>query len=273
MYGFYALDEDGSDIEHNVGVNVSDYFIGYYRARDGDRSPARRVAGDGTSRLQPRADVGGGVEGIRDLSRRLLDSPDGPRGRGADHRTGGVMGALHLATSETDRNFTETICASPTPPPGVLALSIARIRRSAGEGRRALEEALAALELTGTAIVGERPEATAARAAQRGRAAPAGRHPRPLAISTFPSYSFVSPGRGRVSRRAPVLAANEASGAAPRQLAAGAGRRLVTVLELQREAPGLGRRLARIPDPREREVAVLVVEGLERSARSPTGSA
>jgi DNA-binding NarL/FixJ family response regulator len=37
---------------------------------------------------------------------------------------------------------------------------------------------------------------------------------------------------------------------------------LVTVLELQREAPGLDQRLLATLTPRESEVAVLVVEGL-----------
>lgn len=42
MYGFYALDRDGSQIEHNVAVNVSDVFVGrYVRAMEVDPLLAR----------------------------------------------------------------------------------------------------------------------------------------------------------------------------------------------------------------------------------------
>jgi hypothetical protein len=42
MYGFYALDREASRIEHNVGVNVSDYFIArYLRAMEVDPLLAR----------------------------------------------------------------------------------------------------------------------------------------------------------------------------------------------------------------------------------------
>src|SRR5687768_15426695 len=42
MYGFYALDEEGSRIEHNVAVNVSDFFVArYVQAMDDDMLLAR----------------------------------------------------------------------------------------------------------------------------------------------------------------------------------------------------------------------------------------
>ncbi len=42
MYGFYALDPEGTQIEHNVAVNVSDVFVvRYVRAMEHDMLLAR----------------------------------------------------------------------------------------------------------------------------------------------------------------------------------------------------------------------------------------
>ena len=107
MYGFYALDEDGSDIEHNVGVNVSDYSIGcYVRVMENDPLLAESRA------------TGRAVYNLGLMSETEWKESETYRGAYSIHQmdhvvevpitdTRRVIGALHLATSEPDRNFTD----------------------------------------------------------------------------------------------------------------------------------------------------------------------
>lgn len=69
---------------------------------------------------------------------------------------GRTLGALHCAASEPERDFTATDLQLAEAVAGVLAISIKKIRGEE-ELERALEEALAALELTGTALIVSEP--------------------------------------------------------------------------------------------------------------------
>jgi DNA-binding CsgD family transcriptional regulator len=258
MYGFYALDEDGADIEHNVGVNVSDYFIGrYLRAMEVDPLLAESRA------------TGGPVYNLGLMSQSEWAESEVYRGAYSIHRMqhvievpitdgGRVIGALHCAASETDRNFTDNDLRLAEAAAGVLAISIARIRRRQ-EGERALDEALAALELTGAAIVATDEQTASVRPNEAARRLLAD-----VLDGDQHVYELLArvPGQGRFSRRARVSLRSGESAVlhADSQPVRDGG--LVTVLELQRDAPGLDQRLLGTLTPRESEVAVLVVEGL-----------
>jgi DNA-binding CsgD family transcriptional regulator len=211
MYGFYALDMEGTQIEHNVAVNVSDVFVArYVRAMEHDMLLAR-------SRETGRAvyNLGMMPEPEWEESRVYRDAYSTHRMRhvvevpivAGDE----IVGALHCAAHEGDRNFTDGDLRLTEAVAGVLALSIAAI---VVEGR------------------------------------------------TLPLHGLVLAGDGRVSRRTEVsLQGGERALLHAHCLPVRNGR-LVTVLELQREHPGLDPRLLAALTPRESEVAALVVEGM-----------
>jgi DNA-binding CsgD family transcriptional regulator len=258
MYGFYALDRDGSEIEHNVAVNVSDVFVGrYVRKMEVDPLLARSRE---TARPVYNLDLMSDEEWAESEVYRgayfthsmqhVLEIPivDG----------GEVLGALHVGASEPERNFTESDLRVAEAAAGVLALSFRRMRRE-DDGERALEEALAALELTGTALVSSRPKSAELQlndAARRllGQLVDGDEHLHRLLVS--PS------GSGGFSRRVEVAlrSGDQALLHAYSQPVRDGG--LVTVLELQSEQPGLDRRLLSTLTPRESEIAVLVADGL-----------
>lgn len=156
MYGFYALDSGQSEIERNVAVNVSDVFVArYVRAMEVDPL------------LACSQETGHGVYNLGLMSAAEWSESEVYRSAYATHAmrhvvevpiTDGeqVLGALHCAASEPERNFTASDLQLAEAVAGVLAISIKKIRGQE-EGRRALEQALAALELTGAAIVVSEP--------------------------------------------------------------------------------------------------------------------
>jgi DNA-binding CsgD family transcriptional regulator len=258
MYGFYALDEDGSEIEHNVGVNVSDVFVARYRrAMEVDpllalsRETGRPVYNLGlmSAAEWEESEVYRGAYSVHRM-RHVVEIPITDRGH--------VVGALHFAASAPDRDFTDNDLRLAKATAGVLGLSITRIRERQ-EGERPLQEALAALELTGTALVASDPPWVELRPNDAAR--------RLLAeVVDAEEHLFgllaCAPGDRRVSRRAEVeLRSGESAllHATSQRLPNGG---LVTVLELQREAPGIDPRMLGALTPRESEVAGLVVEGL-----------
>jgi DNA-binding CsgD family transcriptional regulator len=171
-----------------------------------------------------------------------------------------IVGELHFAASEPTRDFTERDLLLAEAAAGVLALSIRRIR-SEEEGERALEEAITALELTGTAIVSSRPrspELGLNDGARRMLADVVDGDEQLPRLLTRPSQG----GRGGFSRRLEVAlrSGERALLHAHSQPVRHGG--LVTVLELQREHPALDRRVLSTLTPRESEIAVLVADGL-----------
>jgi DNA-binding CsgD family transcriptional regulator/GAF domain-containing protein len=258
MYGFYALDREGSDIEHNVAVNVSDLFVGrYVREMDADpllarsretRRPVYNLALMADAEWEE-SEIYRGAYSVHRM-RHVIEAPiaDGSR----------VVGALHFASGEADRNFTVADIRLAEAAADVLALSIARIRGRQGT-ERALEEALAALELTGAALVASHPAAADLRLND---------HARRLLADLVDGDDRLHlllrrpPASGRFSRRAEVsLRTGEPAVLhAHSQPVRDGG--LVTVLEVQREHPAINRRLLTALTPRESEIAVLVVEGL-----------
>ena len=258
MFGFYALDTDKPEIEHNVGVNVSDLFVSrYVQAMDVDPLLARsREAGRAVYNLGLMSEVEWAeTEVYRQAysTHAMLHVVEVPITDGSQ-----ILGALHLATSETERNFTATDLKLAEAVAGVLAISIRKIR-GREESERALERALAALELTETAIVVSEPRAPDLqlnRPARRLLAEVVGGEER------LPSLLVPRRERGRFSRGAEVelRGGDKASLHAHSQPVGDGG--LVTVLELKRDHPRLDHTQLISLTPRESEVAILVVEGL-----------
>jgi GAF domain-containing protein len=152
MYGFYALDSDGTQIEHNVAVNVSDVFVArYVRAMEVDPLLARsRETGRAVYNLGLMSDAEWSESEVYRTAyathamRHVVEVPI------TDGRE--ILGALHCAASEPERNFTRSDLQLAEAVASVLAISIKKIR-GRQESERALEQALAALDLTGTALV------------------------------------------------------------------------------------------------------------------------
>jgi DNA-binding CsgD family transcriptional regulator len=256
MFGFYALEPDRPVIEHNVGVNVSDVFIAsYVRVMEVDplleRSQAtgRAVYNRGlmSEAEWEESEVYRGAYRLHAM-RHVVEVPitDGPR----------ILGALHLATSEPDRDYTASDLRLAEAVAGVLAISIERLRGE-GERERALEQALAALELTGTAVMVSEREAPDLRLNPAAQALLA-----EVVDGEGHLPALLVPRAGRFSRRVGVELRSGATATlhAHSQPVRDGG--LVTVLELKRHEAALDHGLLVSLTPREAEVAVLVAEGL-----------
>ncbi len=172
-----------------------------------------------------------------------------------------MIGTINLGTSDPDRGYTAGEVR--------WAEALGRLVGVAVEGLRArqdleheLEQARAALELTGSAVVVSDPEAIDVRlneAARRLLAQLRGGEERLYGLIASPGESLVGfsrhvdvelldGGRGRLH------------GYSSRLLREGGA--LVTVLELDREGPGRSAGPLLALTPRERDVAALVVDGL-----------
>jgi DNA-binding NarL/FixJ family response regulator len=259
MYGFYALDREGSQIEHNVAVNVSDVFVDrYVRKMEVDPLLAHAQV---TRRPVYNLDL---------MSEGEWAESEVYRGAYFTHSMqhvleipivddGEVIGALHCGASEPTRNFTESDLRLAEAAAAVLALSIRGIRSGEEEGR-ALEEALVALELTGTAIVSSRPrspELALNDGARRLLAEVVGADEHLHRLLARPTG-----GGGGFSRRVEVSLRGGESALLHAHTQSVKDGGVVTVLELQRERPALDRRLLSTLTPRESEIAVLVADGL-----------
>jgi DNA-binding CsgD family transcriptional regulator/GAF domain-containing protein len=259
MYGFYALDRDGSQIEHNVAVNVSDVFVDRY-VRKMEVDPLLAQSQE-TKRPVYNLDL---------MSEGEWAESEVYRGAYFTHSMqhvleipiiagGELIGALHCGASEPTRNFTRSDLRLAEAAADVLSLSIRRMR-SEEEGDRALEEALVALELTGTALVSSRPNSPEVRlndAAQALLAELVDGDEHLHRVLARPAR-----GNGGFSRRLEVGLRSGARALlhAYSQPVRNGG--LVTVLELQRDHPALDRRVLSTLTPRESEIAVLVADGL-----------
>jgi len=258
MYGFYALNSDEPQIEHHVAVNVSDVFVARYaQAMEVDPLLARSQ------------ETGHAVYNLGLMSEREWAESEVYRTAYSTHTMrhvvevpitvgGQLLGALHCAASEPERNFTTSDLRLAEAVADVLAISIKKIRGKQ-ESERAVEQALAALELTGTAIVVSEPLAPELRLNPAARCLLA---ELVECEERLPPLLARRAGGGRFSRRAEVeLRTGEtASLHAHSQPVRDGG--LLTVLELKRDHPRVDRGLLIALTPRESEVAMLVIEGL-----------
>jgi DNA-binding CsgD family transcriptional regulator len=258
MYGFYALATDSPRIEHNVGVGVSDVFIARYIEVMGADPLLARSQETGRAVYN----LGLMCEGewaetevyrraySTHTMRHVVEVPitDGPQ----------ILGALHIATGHAERDYTHSDLQLAEAVASVLAISLKKIR-GRDEHQRALEHALAALDLTGTAlVVTERmaPELrlnSAARALLSDIVEGEERLP-PLLVPRDVGVRF--------SRRVAVdLRTGETATLHAHSQPVRAGD-LVTVLELKRDHALLDRAQLAALTPRESEVALLIVDGL-----------
>jgi DNA-binding CsgD family transcriptional regulator len=260
MYGFYALDPGSQRIEHNVGVNVSDAFVACYADAmefdpliEASRTKARAVY---NLELMSSEEWHESVIYRRAYSihsmHHVVEVPIVGDGE--------VLGALHFAASDAMRDMAGADLRLAEGVANVLGVSIARIRRSERD-QREFERALAALEITKTAVAwsaaspAEPPRLNAAARRLLGEVVEGFRHlydlrARPPSDRAFSRRSEVEL---RGGQRAILYARS-----APAFDDAG----LVTVIELHTEHASIRREALAGLTPREAEVAGLVVEGL-----------
>jgi DNA-binding CsgD family transcriptional regulator len=258
MFGFYSVKPDSPEIEHNVAVNVSDVFVArYVKAMDVDPLLAHSH------------ETGEPIHNLGLMSAAEWAESEIYRSAYSTHamrhvaevpiKDGGkILGALHFAASEPDRTYTANDMRLGEAVAGVLAISLKKIR-GVEQRERALEQALAALELTETAIVRSEPLDPEL------RLNPAARSLLSEVVGGeehLPPLLAQQARAGRFSRRAEVeLRGGETAALhAHSQPVRDGG--LVTVLELKRDHPLLDHTSLVSLTPRESEVALLIVEGL-----------
>jgi DNA-binding NarL/FixJ family response regulator len=262
MYGFNILDRTTWRPKHNVAVNVSEIFVARYERDARDVDPVLRTA------LRTR-------HATYNLSlmseQEWLDSPP-YRGAYFTHGMrhvvdspvvgdGKVIGSVHFADDRAEREVTDRDVNMVEAVGQVVGSAIESIwTRDRLEVER--DQALAALELAGTAIVVSDPAAVELRPNAVARRLLADVVDGEEALHRLTALAPGEP--AAMSRRIDVQLVGGATGtlhghsAPPRPDCPG----LVTVLELEHERPGIPPALLAPLTPREREVAVLVVDGL-----------
>jgi DNA-binding CsgD family transcriptional regulator len=258
MYGFYLLEPERLRIQHWVGVNVSDVFVArYQQAIEADPLVERlRATGQPVYNLALMSGAeweGSAAYRLAYFTHRMRHVAVCPLAA-----AGHLAGALHFAASEPTRNFAPADLRLAEAIASVLGSAMARIRAERSNARE-LRQARAALELAGTAVVITRPQAPELSLNQAAREllddiedADERLHEvlgRPATAELFSRRTQVRLTGGETA----VLHAHS-----DRLVEGG----LVTVLEIQRERPGLSVHLFRALTPRESEVAALVVDGL-----------
>jgi DNA-binding CsgD family transcriptional regulator len=256
IYGFNVVEPDSGRPRWYTGINVSDAFLARY-APLRDEDPLRaRAYGDGelaynralmSAREWERCDVYRGAYCVHGI-RHVVEAP---------LRSGGqTVGNLHFGTrardfGDADLRFAAAIA-------GVLAGAVADIDERA-RLRRERDRAAAALELVRTPVVISEPgspELQLNAAARELLADVDGAQAHLHDLLARPAAG------GGFSRRIEVeLATGEAATIHGHSLPHHDGA-LITVLELERERPGIAPALLAPLTPREREVAALVVDGL-----------
>ncbi len=255
MYGFNILDRRTWRPEYNVAVNVSELFVARYERDARDLDPVLRTA------LETRhATYNLGLM----TEREWLDGPAYRRAyRTHDMRhvvdapvigDGDVIGSVHFADDRAEREVTTRDVQ--------MVEAMGRVVGCAIEGiwtRERLEverdQALDALELAGAAVVVSDPGEVELRANEVARRLLAevedadGELQRLLAVPPAADGGF--------TRRVDVTLVTGGGGTLHGHTSG-----LVTVLELDRERPGIAPALLAPLTPREREIAVLVVDGL-----------
>jgi DNA-binding CsgD family transcriptional regulator len=259
MFGFYALEPGSQRIEYNVGINVSDAFVARYED-----------AMEFDPLIEASRTTAGAVYNLDLMS--LEEWHESVIYRRAyvvhsmDHvvevpipGAGETLGALHFAASEPERDMAGTDLRVAEAVAHILGLSITRLRRSERD-QRELERALAALELTNTAVAwsgpspADPPRLNAAARRLLGEVVEGFGHLYDLRARPPSDRAFSR--RAEVELHGGERAVLHARSAPLRD----AG--LVTVLELQPEHASIRREVLAGLTPREAEVAGLVVEGL-----------
>jgi DNA-binding CsgD family transcriptional regulator/GAF domain-containing protein len=260
MSGFYALEPDSRRIAHNVAVNVSDVFVARYE-RAMERDPL----------LAEARSTGRPVYNLALMSAQEWEESEAYRIAYATHRMrhvaelpvaarGELVGALHFASSDPARSFEASDFALADAIGGVLGLAIDRIQREQRTARE-LDRARAALDLAGVAVVvsdSAAPDLEMNGAARQLLSEIVDGDERVLELLARPAAE-----ERNVCRLAVELirgGAGELYAHLQRFRAPAAG--LVAVLELRADH-------ARVPahrlvglTPRERDVAMLVVDGM-----------
>jgi DNA-binding NarL/FixJ family response regulator len=258
MYGFYTLDHDGRQIAHNVGVNVSDVFVARYeQAMHLDPLVSRsRATGRPVYNLHEMSSAEWEQSPIYRLAyfthaaRHVAELPIS--------RQGAIVGALHFAASDRDRDFAPADFRMAKAISDVLAAALARIHASE-ETDRELEQLRSAVDLAAVALVLTHPARPDFRLNEAARTMLAGvvdweEHVHQL-------LSQVA-GEHRFAHRAEVVLRSGAPATLHAQCDRLVDGGLVAVLELQHVGAQLAQRTLKALTPREADVAVLAADGL-----------
>jgi DNA-binding CsgD family transcriptional regulator len=174
---------------------------------------------------------------------------------------GRLAGTLHFATSDANREFTPTQLAMAAEIAALLGVTLRALEHQ-DQLQRERDQAEAALELTGAAVVVSDPHAGELRLNDAARRLVAN----VVEPDTHLHALIARPadGDGRLARRAEVeLVTGETAVLHGRAIpAAREDRGRIAVLELERDHPGIARQALGPLTPRERDVATLVVDGL-----------
>jgi DNA-binding CsgD family transcriptional regulator/GAF domain-containing protein len=261
MYGFNLLDLETKRLRHNVAPHVSDVFVSRYARHVMEEDPLR-VHAFSTGRAIYNLALMAEEEWLESYAYRNAYSMHAMRHvvEAPIVGNGPVLGGVHFATSDPARDVTSREVELTGVIGGMLGLAIEQLWSTQRiEVER--DQALAALEVTGTAVVFSEPGALELRFNDAARSlldgiVEADERVHQLLIRPSADGSF--------SRRVDVELASGGSGvlhghSSPVPTSRGG---LVTVLELDKAQPWPDPRLLSGLTPREREVAALVVDGL-----------
>jgi len=261
MYALYIFDPQAGPPGRVVSSNVSDIFLARYERVGRDEDPMHEqvlATGNAAYNLAIMSDaewlettVYREIKRIHDI-RHVVEAPV--------ITSQAVVGTLHFGTSDPSRGFTrrEIELASAV---GRIAGTAIKAIRFAGDLERERDQALAALELSGTAVVLADPAALTLVPNDAAREILAKVDGGEDCLHRVMARPF---GDDRFSRRVEVELCSGGTGIlrAHSTTAPGDSGRLITVLELERSELELAAGPIAALAPREREVAKLIVEDL-----------
>jgi DNA-binding CsgD family transcriptional regulator/GAF domain-containing protein len=258
IYGYDLVDPTTGSPSCIATANVSDAFVARYEREARDVDPVLAEAYETGKATYNRALMSAEEWEESAVFRRAY------RLHGIRHvvevpveGSGRVIGNLHFATSDAEQDFGPVDIRLAEALAGLLGQTIARIN-SQDQIEQQRDEALAALELAGAAVVVSDPLAPGPRlndAARRLLATVVDAEERLNALLVRPA------GGGAFSRRVEVELAGSGAGVLHANSAPLRGQ-LVTILELHRGELGIAAAPLTVLTPREAEVAKLIVDGL-----------
>jgi DNA-binding CsgD family transcriptional regulator/GAF domain-containing protein len=259
MFGYKVFDPDTGSPVSAVRANVSDTFAARYDAEALDVDPVRACA-IATGRPAYNRELMSAEEwegsavyrrayrlhGIR----HVVDVPVPYDGR--------IAGTLHFASSDPHRAFAAGELELADAVAAVLGRTLDRMRSAAGLERER-DEALTALSLTGTPVVMSEPGSPRLRLNEA-----AARLLRDVVAAEQRLHSLLARpiGGGGFSRRVEVELASRERARIHAHATVSREGGIVAVLGLERDERGVEPGLLGPLTPREREVALLVVDGL-----------